>query len=44
LRVDEMVNAMRGLGETIDDSLLVQKILRSLPERFNPKVSNRGDE
>jgi hypothetical protein len=36
LRVDEMVNAMRGLGETIDDSLLVQKILRSLPERFNP--------
>jgi hypothetical protein len=23
LRVDEMVNAMRGLGETIDDSLLV---------------------
>jgi hypothetical protein len=39
LRVDEMVNAMRGLGETIDDSLLVQKILRSLPERFNPKVS-----
>jgi hypothetical protein len=38
LRVDEMVNAMRGLGETIDDSLLVQKILRSLPERFNPKV------
>jgi hypothetical protein len=39
LRVDEMVNAMRGLGETIDDSILVQKILRSLPERFNPKVS-----
>jgi hypothetical protein len=39
LRVDEMVNAMRGLGEAIDDSLLVQKILRSLPERFNPKVS-----
>jgi hypothetical protein len=39
LKVDEMVNAMRGLGETIDDSHLVQKILRSLPERFNPKVS-----
>ena len=27
LRVDEMVNAMRGLGETIDDSLLIEKIL-----------------
>ena len=25
--------------ETIDETLVVQKILRSLPARFNPKVS-----
>jgi hypothetical protein len=30
---------MKGLGETFDDSLLVQKILRSLLDKFNPKVS-----
>jgi hypothetical protein len=30
---------MKGLGEKFDDSLLVQKILRSLPDKFNPKVS-----
>ena len=41
LRVDELVNAMRALGEKIsdDDTFLVHKILRSLPDRFNPKVS-----
>jgi hypothetical protein len=30
---------MKGLGETFDDSLLVHKILRSLLDKFNPKVS-----
>jgi hypothetical protein len=30
---------MKGLGEKIEDAFLVQKILRSLPDRFNPKVS-----
>jgi hypothetical protein len=39
LRVEELVNAMKGLGETFDDSLLIQKILMSLPDKFNPKVS-----
>jgi hypothetical protein len=39
LRVEELVNAMKGLGEKIEDVSLVQKILRSLPDRFNPKVS-----
>jgi hypothetical protein len=38
LRVEELVNAMKGLGEKIEDIFLVQKILRSLPNRFNPKV------
>jgi hypothetical protein len=39
LRVEELVNAMKGLGEKIEEASLVQKILRSLPDRFNPKVS-----
>jgi hypothetical protein len=40
LRVEEMVNAMKSFGETIEEPSLVQKILRSLPDRFNPKVSS----
>jgi hypothetical protein len=39
LRIEEMVNAMKALGETIGEPSLVQKILRSLPDRFNSKVS-----
>jgi hypothetical protein len=39
LRVKELVNAMKALGEKIEEPSLVQKILRSLPDRFNPKVS-----
>jgi hypothetical protein len=39
LRVEELVNAMKSLGEKFEDVVLVQKILRSLPDRFNPKVS-----
>jgi hypothetical protein len=29
---------MKGLGEMIDEYFLVQKILKSLPDRFNSKV------
>jgi hypothetical protein len=39
LRVEELVNAMKGLGEKIEEASLVQKFFRSLPDRFNPKVS-----
>jgi hypothetical protein len=39
LRVDETVNAILGLGEEIKESVIVQKVLRSLPMRFNPKIS-----
>ena len=39
LRIEETVNAIKGLGEKIDEASLVQKNLRSLPKRFNPKVS-----
>jgi hypothetical protein len=39
LRVDETVNAIIGLGEEIEESVIVQKVLRSLPMRFDPKIS-----
>ena len=39
LRIEETVNAMKGLGEKFDGAFLVQKTLRSLPKIFNPKVS-----
>jgi hypothetical protein len=39
LRVDEIVNAIIGLGEEIEEYVIVQKVLRSLPMRFNPKIS-----
>ena len=38
-RVDEVVNIMRGLGEEIDESKVVEKILRSLPAKYDSKVS-----
>ena len=40
LQVDEIVNTMRGLGEKVENIVLVQKILRSLPVRFDSKVSS----
>jgi hypothetical protein len=39
LRVDETVNEIIGLGEEIEESVIVQKVLRSLPMRFDPKIS-----
>jgi hypothetical protein len=39
LRVDEIVNAIIGLGEEIKESVIVQKVLRSLPMRFGHKIS-----
>jgi hypothetical protein len=39
LQVDETVNAIIGLGEDIEESVIVQKVLRSLPMIFDPKIS-----
>ena len=39
LWIDETVNAIIGLGEEIEESVIVQKVLRYLPMRFNPKIS-----
>jgi hypothetical protein len=38
LQVDETVNEIIGLGEEIEESVIVQKVLRSLPMRFNPNI------
>jgi hypothetical protein len=34
------MNTIRGLGEEVDESVIVQKVLISLPMRFDPKVSS----
>ena len=39
LRVNEIVNAIIGLGGEIKESVIIQKVLRSLFMRFNPKIS-----
>ena len=40
LQVDEVVNIIKGLGVEVDDLVVVQKILRSLPMRFDSKISS----
>jgi hypothetical protein len=39
LRFDEVVNINKGLGVEVDDSVVVQKVLRSIPMRFDSKIS-----
>eukprot|EP00253_Pinus_taeda_P003638 PITA_03638 len=39
LRVAEVVNSLKGLDEKIEESTIVQKVLRSLPDRFDSKIS-----
>jgi hypothetical protein len=39
LRVDETMNEIKGFVEEVDESIIVQKVLRSLPMRFDPKIS-----
>ena len=38
LRIHKLVNNIRGLGEEVDEAVVVQKILRTLPKRFNPNI------
>jgi hypothetical protein len=38
LRVDETINAIKGLGEEMKETFIVQKVLRSLPMRYDPKI------
>ena len=39
LRMDEIVNCMRDLGEEFEEVVLVEKVLRSLSTKFDSKVS-----
>eukprot|EP00253_Pinus_taeda_P001870 PITA_01870 len=39
LRVDEIVNCMRNLGEEIKEAFVVEQVLRSLSPKFESKVS-----
>jgi len=39
LRVAEVVNSLKGLDEKIEESTIVQKVLRSLPDIFDSKIS-----
>ena len=39
-QIDEVVKNIRGFCETIEDSIIVDKVLRTLPKRFDPKVSS----
>ena len=39
LRVAKVVNSLKGLGDNIEENTIVQKILRSLPDIFESKVS-----
>lgn len=39
LRIDEIVNSIIVLGEGVNESIIVQKVLRSLPLIYDAKVS-----
>jgi hypothetical protein len=39
LQFDETINAIIGLGEEIKESVIVQKVLRYFPMRFDTKIS-----
>lgn len=39
LKVDETINAIKGLGETINDKDVVKKVMRSLPTKYDSKLS-----
>jgi hypothetical protein len=34
------MNTIIGLGEEFDELMVIQKVLRSLPIRFDPKISS----
>ena len=43
LRVNEFVNVIKGLGGEIKEKEVVEKVLRTLPTRYNPKVPTVED-
>ena len=43
-KIESIVNTAKGLGAEIPDSELVEKVLRTLPIEYNPKVSILEDQ
>jgi hypothetical protein len=41
--IDNIINAIRGLGVEVSDNEIVEKLLRTLPILYNPKVSSLED-
>jgi len=39
VRIDEIVNCMKNLGEEIKEVVVVEKVLRSLSSKLESKVS-----
>jgi len=39
LRIEEITNTMKGPGDKIENSTIIENILRSLTPNFNAKVS-----
>eukprot|EP00253_Pinus_taeda_P026019 PITA_26019 len=44
LRVAEVVSSLKGLDEKVEESTIVQKVLSSLPDRFDSKISTIEEE
>ena len=38
-RIDEIPNAIQGIGVELEEIEIVEKVLRSLPMIYNPKIS-----
>jgi hypothetical protein len=39
LQVDEVLNNIKGLENEVNEQVIVKKVLRSLPMRFDSKIS-----
>ena len=39
LRIDEVVNSIRGLGGKLKEKEVVRKVLRTLPMKYDSKIS-----
>ena len=42
-KLKDIVNFTFNLGETIPESKIVRKVLRSLPERFHAKITTKEE-
>ena len=40
IHVDDIINSIIGLRENFDEKFIVQKVIRSIPLIFDPKISS----